>query len=456
MTNKMATVSKADYLKKYLSGDSSEPEKKRRRKKKAKIQNTLIVDDDVNWKDLVAKGAEGGEQIEEEKPIIIDFKDLNTDDPAHESDLWKPLETNLAKKRRHYSQDDISPESYSVKSPVRKGRQRHDSDDDLSPVRKGRQRHDSDDDLSPVRKGRQRHDSDDDLSPVRKGRQRHDSDDDLSPVRKGRQRHDSDDDLSPMRKERQRHDSDDDLSPVRKGRQRHDSDDDLSPVRKGRQRHDSDDDLSPVRKGRQRHDSDDLSPMRKGRQRHDSDDELSPVRKGRHESSAAQRHSKRTSGHSLEGQDVHRRRHKHDNHEDTHSTRRRRHDSDQDDSRLGDHTKTHSETQVRSNTVLKPAQVRVEDGSEKDPESREAVMSFGGKSGLLSASELHRETERLKKDQTVMLKSMDPSKSGRHAATVYRDKAGKRINAEEEKAKQKEKDKIKAVEDEKFFEWGRG
>ena len=439
MTNKMATVSKADYLKKYLSGDSSEPEKKRRRKKRAKIQNTLIVDDDVNWKDLVSKGAEGGEQIEEEKPIIIDFKDLNTDDPAHESDLWKPLETNLAKKRRHHSQDDISPESYSVKSPVRKGRPRHDSDDDLSPVRRGRQRHDSDD-LSPVRKGRQRHDSDNDLSPVRKGRQRHDSDDDLSPVRKGRQRHDSDDDLSPVRRGQQRHDSDD-LSPVRKGRQRHDSDDDLSPVRKGRQRHDSDDDLSPVRKGRQRH---------------DSDDDLSPVRKGRHESSAAQRHAKRTSGHSLEGQDVYRRRHKHDNHEDTHSTRRRRHDSDLVDSSSGDHTKTHSETQVRSNTVLKPAQVRVEDGSEKDPESREAVMSFGGKSGLLSASELRRETERLKKDQTVMLKSMDPSKSGRHAATVYRDKAGKRINAEEEKAKQQEKDKIKAVEDEKFFEWGRG
>ena len=44
-------ASKADYLKKYLSGGDENKKKKRRKVKKE--SNIAIHDDDVNWKSLV-------------------------------------------------------------------------------------------------------------------------------------------------------------------------------------------------------------------------------------------------------------------------------------------------------------------------------------------------------------------------------------------------------------------
>lgn len=50
-------ASKAEYLKKYLSGPSSEPnEEKRKKKRKAKkTKNVTVHDDDLDWKKLAPK-----------------------------------------------------------------------------------------------------------------------------------------------------------------------------------------------------------------------------------------------------------------------------------------------------------------------------------------------------------------------------------------------------------------
>ena len=53
-------ASKAEYLKKYLSGDSSLKKKKKRRKIKQK--NIVIHDEDVDWKTIVPKTENSDEE----------------------------------------------------------------------------------------------------------------------------------------------------------------------------------------------------------------------------------------------------------------------------------------------------------------------------------------------------------------------------------------------------------
>ncbi|XP_035699250.1 BUD13 homolog [Branchiostoma floridae] len=271
----MASMSKEEYLKRYLSGPSEETKKK---KKKAKVKSKTsirIVDDDVDWRAIAPDVNDEPEalDIEEEKPSVAGVIDERPDEEVQleafrQSDKWRLMGKDIDKNKSGKGG------FHSVNSPSQSPRRRHDSDSDQSPPR--RQRNGSDSDQSPPRKGRQQSDSD--QSPPR--RKRHDSD--QSPPR--RKRHDSD--QSPPRKRKPNSDSD--QSPPR--RKRHDSD--QSPPRKRgrdhgtnqspkRRRHDSDDDLSPPRR---RADADeDLSPPRR-RQRHDSDSDLSPPRPSRADS----------------------------------------------------------------------------------------------------------------------------------------------------------------------------
>uniref|UniRef100_A0AAY4BP88 BUD13 homolog n=1 Tax=Denticeps clupeoides TaxID=299321 RepID=A0AAY4BP88_9TELE len=265
--SKGTSLSKADYLKRYLSGDgdTSRKEKKTKKKRiKTSGKGMKIVDDDVDWKQLVSKTEEIENEEDDEAPVVAEFVDERPEEVKQleafrTSNKWKAMGsggnmTASMQKGRHDS-PDLSP----------RRKTRHDSPD-LSPRRKAR--HDSPD-LSPRRKAR--HDSPD-LSPRRKAR--HDSPD-LSPRRKAR--HDSPD-LSPRRKAR--HDSPD-LSPRRKAR--HDSPD-LSPRRKApvQTRQNSDSDKSPPQKRKQygdRSDSD-LSPPRR-QPTGGSDSDLSPPRRTR-------------------------------------------------------------------------------------------------------------------------------------------------------------------------------
>ncbi|XP_078656466.1 uncharacterized protein LOC144902766 isoform X2 [Branchiostoma floridae x Branchiostoma belcheri] len=268
----MASVSKEEYLKRYLSGPTDEKKKKKKKPKDKSKTSIRVVDDDVDWRAIAPDVNEEPEalDIEEEKPSVAGVIDERPDEEVRleafrQSNKWRLMGKDEDKNKSGKGGFQ------SVNSPSQSTRRRHDSDSDQSPPR--RQRHGSDSDQSPPRKGRQQSDSD--QSPPR--RKRHDSD--QSPPR--RKRHDSD--QSPPRK-RQPH-SDSDQSPPR--RKRHDSD--QSPPRKRghdqvtsqsskRRRHDSDGDLSPPRG---RADSDeDMSPPRR-RQRHDSDSDLSPPRHSR-------------------------------------------------------------------------------------------------------------------------------------------------------------------------------
>jgi pre-mRNA-splicing factor CWC26 len=51
---------------------------------------------------------------------------------------------------------------------------------------------------------------------------------------------------------------------------------------------------------------------------------------------------------------------------------------------------------------------------------------------------------------------MDSQKSGKDAKTIHRDKSGRKRDLEAEEEKKKEKDRKKAIDDEKFKDWGRG
>nr|XP_057943298.1 BUD13 homolog [Doryrhamphus excisus] len=288
VSSKGAELSKAEYLKRYLSTDD-DAKKSKGKKKRRKVagKGLKIVDDDIDWRQMVMVEDHGGEEDDEEAPVIAEVIDDRPEDVRHmevfrSSSRWKVIGDDENK------EDDSQPEDLSEQTSNRKTR--HDSPDS-SPTR--RARHDSPD-ISPPR--RKRHDSPD-ISPPRK--KRHDSPD-ISPPRK--KRHDSPD-ISPPRKKR--HDSPD-LSPPR----RHASKSgkmqskDSSPVsrkhtsatshsrslarrnspgsKKPQTSRDSDSDQSPPRRGRQKgqaSDSDQSPPRRRMHGGKASDDDLSPPRR---------------------------------------------------------------------------------------------------------------------------------------------------------------------------------
>ncbi|XP_051903325.1 BUD13 homolog [Hippocampus zosterae] len=232
---KGAELSKAEYLKRYLSNDDDAKKSKGKLKKKRRKvpgKGLKIVDDDVDWRQMVAEENEV-EEDDDEAPVIAEVIDERPDDVRmleifRSSSRWKVIGEDENKEDTIQS-GDLPERSLGGKS-------RHDSPD-TSPPR--RARHDSPD-MSPPRKNR--HDSPD-MSPPRK--KRHDSPD-MSPPRQhsGKSgkaqsapvtRQGSGSDQSPPRKKHQkgRRDSDSDQSPPKRGRRgRNMSDDDLSPPRR--------------------------------------------------------------------------------------------------------------------------------------------------------------------------------------------------------------------------------
>ncbi|XP_077596673.1 BUD13 homolog [Stigmatopora nigra] len=245
---KLGELSKAEYLKRYLSNDDDAKKSKGKlKKKRCKVtgRGLTIVDDDVDWKQTVAERNEADEE-DDEAPVIAEVIDERPDDVRmleifRSSSRWKVIGEDENK------EEDIQSETPIEKSSRRKDR--HDSPD-ASPPR--RARHDSPD-MSPPRR---KHNDSPDISPPR--RKRHDSPD-MSPPR--RKRHDSPD-MSPPRQRSKKsgnmqsvpsskRGSDSDQSPPRKKQQkgRRHSDSDQSPPRRGKRGGKlSDDDLSPPRK----------------------------------------------------------------------------------------------------------------------------------------------------------------------------------------------------------------
>ncbi|XP_077402534.1 BUD13 homolog isoform X1 [Vanacampus margaritifer] len=196
---KGAELSKAEYLKRYLSNDGDAKKSKGKlKKKRRKIpgKGLKIVDDDIDWKQTVAEENEE-EEDDEEAPVIAEVIDERPDDVRmleifRSSSRWKVIGED------ENEEEDIQSGDLPEQSSGRKTR--HDSPD-ASPPR--RPLHDSPD-MSPPRK--KRHNSPDQSPPRRKKQQkgRRDSDSDLSPPRWGRHGGKvSDDDLSPPRRNAQ-------------------------------------------------------------------------------------------------------------------------------------------------------------------------------------------------------------------------------------------------------------
>ncbi len=83
-------------------------------------------------------------------------------------------------------------------------------------------------------------------------------------------------------------------------------------------------------------------------------------------------------------------------------------------------------------------------------------MSSGEKAGLQNARVLKEENAVNRQRKEDFFKGLDPSVSGKHAETVYRDKQGKKVDPKLEKLKQKEKKRATEEENEQFMTWGKG
>ncbi|CAG00506.1 unnamed protein product [Tetraodon nigroviridis] len=252
-SSKSTELSKAEYLKRYLSAENDVKKTKGKiKKKRRKItgKGLKIVDDDIDWKQMV-KEEEEVEDDDEEAPVIAEVIDERPEEVKQmevfrTGNRWKVIgadETEDTVEENENEPESQKPDPLSKKSrknsPVRKTR--HDSPD-ISPPRKIR--HDSPD-VSPPRKAR--HDSPD-LSPPRQHAGK-------SGAKRVQRRHDSDSDQSPPRKKTEERASDSDQSPPRKGpRTSRGSDSDQSPPRRQpRKGKESDEDLSPPRRPGQKH-----------------------------------------------------------------------------------------------------------------------------------------------------------------------------------------------------------
>ncbi|XP_050012162.1 BUD13 homolog [Alexandromys fortis] len=480
-------VSKAEYLKRYLSGadagleGGSESVRKRRKKRPkpggAAGKGMRIVDDDVGWAAISTTKPEKEEEEDGDLPVVAEFVDERPEEVKQmeafrSSAKWKLLGDHSEDGHfRHDEQDPSSPRRVRHDTPDPSSRRsRHDTPDpspprkthhdtpDPSPPR--RARHDTPD-PSPPR--RSRHDTPD-PSPPR--RSRHDTPD-PSPPR--RSRHDTPDPSPPRRS---RHDAD--TSPPR--RVRHDSD--ASPPRKShrnssgvspRRGHPGSSGVSPPRRAhnhspdtathRRTFDTSDPQPLR--RARHDSPDlELSRTKS----SKAAERSSSKTvhqrglgpshsslSKNSKYGQDS------------DLSPRKRQAKAHVGAKKQldpkGEHMAVCSLAQtvhVYSCSLAQTAHMYSSSLAQTAHMyfcslAQTARMYSGAKTGLVT--DVQREQQDLKKqdqDTTALGAQFE------FAETVFRDKSGRKRNLKLERLEQRRKAEKDSERDELYAQWGKG
>uniref|UniRef100_A0A096NF87 BUD13 homolog n=1 Tax=Papio anubis TaxID=9555 RepID=A0A096NF87_PAPAN len=476
-------LSKAEYLKRYLSGadagvDRGSESGRKRRKKRPKPggaggKGMRIVDDDVSWTAISTSKPEKEEEEDDgDLPVVAEFVDERPEEVKQmeafrSSAKWKLLGDSSPRRVRHDTPDS-SPR-----------RVRHDTPDS-SPRRA---RHDTPD-LSPLRGAR--HDSD--TSPPR--RIRHDSSD-TSPPR--RARHDSPD-PSPRRPQhnssgasprRVRHDSPDPSPP---GRARHDS----SDISTTRRVHNNSPDTSRRTLGssdtqqlrRAHHDSPDLAPTvthslprtKSGKaperassktsphwkesgashsslpknSKYEYDPDLSPPRKKQTKSHFGDKKQFDSKGdcQKTTDSDLSSPRHKQSpGHQDSDSdlspprnrTRHRSSDSDLSPPRRRQRTKS-------SDSDLSPPR------RSQPPGKKAAHMYSGAKTGLV-LTDIQREQQELKKqDQETMAFEAE----FQYAETVFRDKSGRKRNLKLERLEQRRKAEKDSERDELYAQWGKG
>jgi pre-mRNA-splicing factor CWC26 len=225
---------------------------------------------------------------------------------------------------------------------------------------------------------------------------------DLSPPRRSSR---ADTSLSPPR--RQRHDSDNDLSPPRRRPESSAGDGDLSPPRRSR-RNDSNDDLSPPRRHlREAPQNEDLSPPRRRPAiKHDTGADLSPPRnRNRHDSPSR-------------------------------SPPRR------------------SSTPADDDGDLSPPRKRAKRHDSPSPPRQSATASAQPVGGLVMAREVVLEAQARKQREAEAMKARDSESMGKGAATVYRDRHGRKLEMLNQMMRQQQG--ILVDPDEDQMEWGKG
>nr|XP_031299488.1 BUD13 homolog isoform X2 [Camelus dromedarius] len=480
-------LSKAEYLKRYLSGadagvDGAPESGRKRRKKRPKPggsggKGMRIVDDDVSWTSISTTKLEKEEEEDDgDLPVVAEFVDERPEEVKQmevfrSSAKWKLLggHNEDLPSYRHFHHDSPDP------SPPR--RVRHDTPDP-SPPRKVR--HDTPDSSPPRRVC---HDS---PAPSPPRRVRHDSPD-LSPPR--RPHHDSE--PSPLR--RARHDSLD-PSPLRKPhrhssgvsprRARHDTPDPSPP----RRTHHSSSDSSPPKRAcnsfpdtvqpRRTLDSVDTSQLR--RARHDSPDLASnvpPSLPRTQSSKAPERASSKTSPHWKGPGPSHPslpKNSKYDYDSDLSPPRKKQarsqsgskqHDSKGDSRKASDSDLSPPRNRPRhrsSDSDLSPPrrkQRAKSSDSDLSPPRRSqplgkkaAHMYSGARTGLV-LTDIQREQQELERrdQETVAFEA-----EFQYAETVFRDKSGRKRNLKLERLEQRRKAEKDSERDELYAQWGKG
>ncbi|XP_068572589.1 BUD13 homolog isoform X2 [Cebidichthys violaceus] len=251
-SSKGLELSKAEYLKRYLSADEDANKSKGKLKKKRRKvpeKGLKIVDDDIDWKQMVIEENEI-EEDEEEAPVIAEVIDDRPEEVKQleafrTSNRWKVIGADEDVE----DMEDVEGSNLQHPEPVASSRSRHDSPD-TSPPR--RVRHDSPGESPPRQRSGKSKDEEDSSPARRKPIQNRSPNSQRSPLAKRAQnRHDSDIDQSPPRKKPLKGEaSDSDQSPPRRqSKAKRGSDSDQSPPRRRpRSEKNSDEDLSPPRR----------------------------------------------------------------------------------------------------------------------------------------------------------------------------------------------------------------
>ncbi|GAB6028538.1 bud site selection protein [Chamberlinius hualienensis] len=218
----MATISKEDYLKRYLSKDEAKKKKKSKKLKapaSSSNKKCMIVDDDIDLK-MIGQDEDFYVEMGDEAPEVIGFVDDRPEELRRLEELkagkWKTVGDDSSKLQELVVANKwkiSANKSSSRRSPLRKAEENEDkrhSDTRNSPKHNKRQRHDSDSDSDSASPSRADEIGgggvdDSDQSPPR---QTNRSDSDNSPPRRRSKASESDSDQSPPRLRNQ----DDDLS----------------------------------------------------------------------------------------------------------------------------------------------------------------------------------------------------------------------------------------------------
>ncbi|KXS09556.1 hypothetical protein M427DRAFT_489927 [Gonapodya prolifera JEL478] len=89
-------------------------------------------------------------------------------------------------------------------------------------------------------------------------------------------------------------------------------------------------------------------------------------------------------------------------------------------------------------------------------DSQTLRMADGTSAGLQRAADLAREAAARRKEEDSRLRALDSRQSGKDAATVYRDKSGRKVNPALERAEELERQRKEEAEMERQMQWGRG